>query len=53
MHAGFPKSDKIHFLPSFSATAAVVPLPAKKIGYQRVFIRRSTYYPFKNLFQVF
>jgi len=30
MQAGFPKSDIIHFLPNFSATAPVVPEPAKK-----------------------
>jgi hypothetical protein len=28
--ANLPKSVAIHFLPSFSATAAVVPLPEKK-----------------------
>jgi len=28
--ANLPRSETIHFLPSFSATAAVVPEPAKK-----------------------
>jgi hypothetical protein len=30
MQAGLPRSVVIHFLPSFSATAAVVPEPPKK-----------------------
>ncbi len=30
IHDGFPMSDVIHFLPNFSAAAAVVPDPQKK-----------------------